>query len=165
MKRLFITVSIAVFLLYLPNRIQAQTTQTKLNQVELFKQFIGTWKCELAQDTTLIVYVKSYGNGLDYYIKTETKGKILTEGKALMGFDKNSDKGIQAEIMNSPDITLWVVWFTSKNICKTIQYQHISNPESAPKYVLFEFKSPDLLIQTFKENNKTLNSFSFLKER
>lgn len=165
MKTICLTTMIFVFQLLYSNGIQAQTTQTKLNQVELFKQFIGTWKCELAKDTTLIVNVKSYGNGLDYYIKTETKGKILMEGKALMGFDKNSDKGIQAEILNSPDITLWVCWFTSKNICQTIQYQYISNPESAPKYVLFEFKSPDLVLQTFKENNKTINSFSFIRER
>ena len=52
MKIFCLTISIAVFLLVLLNGLQAQTTTTKLNQVELLKQFLGTWKSEMVNDTT-----------------------------------------------------------------------------------------------------------------
>ena len=29
-----------------PDVLQSQTTDTKLDQIELIKQFLGTWKCE-----------------------------------------------------------------------------------------------------------------------
>jgi hypothetical protein len=161
MKNKFFTTSIALLLLFSTNGIQAQTTPAKLEQTELFKKFVGTWKCELAKDTTLIVNVKSYGDGLDYYIKSETKGKLLMEGKALMGYDKKSEKGIQTEIMGGPNVTLWVYWFISKNFCKVVHYKYITDPDSATKFELFDFKSPDLIVQTFMDNNKPTNSLVF----
>lgn len=51
MKTFCLTTMIAVFLFFCSNGMLAQTTQTKLNQVELMKQFLGTWKCEIAKDT------------------------------------------------------------------------------------------------------------------
>jgi hypothetical protein len=53
---------IAVFLLFSLNGLQAQTSQTKLDQVKLMKQFIGTWKCEMGKDTTWTIECKSYGD-------------------------------------------------------------------------------------------------------
>jgi hypothetical protein len=44
MKPVCLTPMIAVFLLGGTTGIQAQTTQKTLNQVELMKQFIGTWQ-------------------------------------------------------------------------------------------------------------------------
>ena len=164
MKNFFFTALIVTILSLCTTGIQAQSTQTKLNQSELLKQFVGTWKCELAKDTLLIIDVKSYGDGLDYYIKSETKGKILMEGKALMSYDKKSDKGIQTEIMGVPDVTLWVYWFISKNICKVIKYMDIDNPDSVTKFVLFDFKSPNLVVQTHMYKEKPISSLTFHRE-
>ena len=44
MKKICLTTAIAVFLLFCSNGIQAQTTQTTLNQIELMKQSVGTWQ-------------------------------------------------------------------------------------------------------------------------
>ena len=44
--------------------------------------------------------MKSYGEGLNVSVKTETKGKTVSEGKAILAYDKNSDKYIQTRIMN-----------------------------------------------------------------
>jgi hypothetical protein len=40
-----------IFQLIIITGIQAQDVQSKLNQIELMKQFIGIWKCELGRDT------------------------------------------------------------------------------------------------------------------
>ena len=42
---------IPLFILINMDRILAQTTETKLDQVELMKQFIGTWEAEIGDNT------------------------------------------------------------------------------------------------------------------
>jgi hypothetical protein len=59
----------------------------ELNQVELLKQNIGSWKCDISKDTTCFWDVKPYGTGLEYYYKYVTNGKIIIEGKQLLGYD------------------------------------------------------------------------------
>jgi hypothetical protein len=47
MKTFCKTILITGFILISINGILAQTTDNRLNQVDLMKQFIGSWKCEL----------------------------------------------------------------------------------------------------------------------
>ena len=98
MKKLYLAISIAVFLLFCLNVIYAQNEQTKLNQVQLFKQLTGTWKCEYAKDTILLWDIKSYGEGFDVYIKAESKSKIIWEAKSLVGYDNKNDRLIESQI-------------------------------------------------------------------
>ncbi|MFA6125797.1 MAG: hypothetical protein WC699_00695 [Bacteroidales bacterium] len=65
MKKLFPLLMMTVCLLLLTPAIQAQTSQKNLNQVELMKQQIGTWKCDDNKDTTVFWEGKPYGTGLD----------------------------------------------------------------------------------------------------
>ena len=144
--------------------IRSQNINIKLNQSELFKKFNGNWKCELGKDTILLVKIKSYGSGLDYNIKSKTKGNILMQGKALLGYDMKSDKGIKTEIMD-PDLTVCAYWFISKSVCKAIDYQDINDPDKAKNYVQFEFKSPNLIIQTLVHDNKSTKILTFKREK
>ena len=127
--------------------------QKELNQVELMKKFVGKWKEEIGKDTTFIWEGKAYGMGLDLYVKTETKGKIVSEGKGVLAYDKSSDKYIQARIMKASGSLLAVMWFTSKNICEAVLLKDISNPENAQMKVIFEFISPTKFTQTYKAPN------------
>jgi len=98
MKKIYLTITIAVFLLICFNRIQAQTTQTKLNQVELMKQLIGNWKSDPFQDSVWIGEFKPFGKGLEWTAKTMVKDKVVREGKAFLGYDKKNDKLIECDI-------------------------------------------------------------------
>jgi hypothetical protein len=129
-------------------------TSNELNQVELFKQFTGIFKAVEGGDTTFIWEGKSYGNGLDVNVKYVTKEKTISEGKAVLGYNKEIDKYIQTRIMKGAGSMVGVMWFTSKNICKGISIESISNPESAPFTFLFEFQSPTKAIQTIKVSGK-----------
>ena len=60
MKKTFLIIIITFFLLICTNGIHAQSTQSKLNQVELMKLQIGTWKCDSNKDTTVFWEGKSY---------------------------------------------------------------------------------------------------------
>ena len=161
MKKICSTTMIIVLLLLCTNGIQAQTQQTKLNQVELLKQFHGTWKSEMVNDTTWTGEMKSFGNGLEAYFRAERKGNIVSEMKTLMGYDRKNDKLIETDLYKGSDIIVYAFWFTSKNTCMQIPYEYISNPQKAPLILKYEFKSPDLFIETFNQNNKVVAVYKF----
>jgi hypothetical protein len=157
---------IAVFLLFFSNGIQAQTTETKLNQVELMKQFIGTWKGEMGKDTAFLMEIKPFYNGFESYLKTETKGKIVIEEKTIMGYDKKSDKLIESGLMNSnPEIMSWANWFLSPNKFEGVLLEDISNPEKATLKWTFELTSPDVMVWSNIVNNKTTGTYTFHREK
>jgi hypothetical protein len=150
MKTFCLTPLIVIYLLLCTNGMQAQTTQTNLNQVELMKQFIGTWKAEMGKDTIFIMVGKTFGKGLEFYWNTDTKGKIISEGKSIMGYDKINKRIIEPQIWDSsPNIILWSGQFTSSNKYEAILLKDIANPEKANVKWEYEFKSPDILICTY----------------
>jgi Ca2+/H+ antiporter len=56
MKKSLLILVIAGFLLIGLSEIQAQTSQTNLNQTELMKQLIGSWKLDMGGDTTILLW-------------------------------------------------------------------------------------------------------------
>jgi hypothetical protein len=129
-------------------------TSNQLNQVELMKQFIGTWGGDSGKDTTFLWEGKPYGSAIEANMKLMTKGKIIAEGKALIAYDLKSDKFIETEILKGSDALISAWWFTSENISEAVPFQNIANPESASPIIRYEFKSPNILIVTTNEKNK-----------
>lgn len=62
MKTIRLIMISVVFLVLCTNEIQVQPTQTKLDQVELMKQIISSWKCETGKDAILTLEVTPFGN-------------------------------------------------------------------------------------------------------
>jgi hypothetical protein len=163
MKTFLLSTLTVVFLLFCANITQAQTTPTKLDQVELMKQFIGSWGSDISNDTSCFWEIKSFGTGFEGYFKFVTKGKIVSEGKELWGYDKSVDKCILSEMIEGMDIALYTTWFTSKNICNMFPYVDISNPEKASSKWVVEFPSPDILVETTIVNNITLRTDKYIR--
>ena len=166
MKTLSLTTMIAVFFLLCANGIQAQSTQTQLNQLDLIKQFVGSWTAEMGKDTTVFCEYKLFGSGMEDNMKAITKGKIYLTEKGLWGYDEKNDKNIHAQLWDPSsrlDINVW--WFTSKNICEGVQYQYISNPENAPLKWKIEFKYSDSMIMTTTLNSKVVSTLTFTREK
>ena len=157
MKTSYLNTMIVAFLLLRINGIQAQTEQTKLNQVELMKQFVGSWKVEETKDTTFFWDAKSYGTGLEGYYKTLAKGKTVGEGKFLQGYDKKTDKSVYTELSSGmdKDVDINATWFISKTKYKYIPLNDVSNYEKASYKIEGEFKSADVFVETTIKNNKT----------
>jgi hypothetical protein len=151
---------------YIQQNVKNTETSKDLNQIELMKKFVGTWKSEAGKDTSFIWDGKSYGEGLDINVRFETKGKIINEGKAVLAYDKNSDKYIQARIMKTSGSILAAMWFTSKNTCEGVLYSDMSNPENAKMKAIFEFISPTKFTQTDKVPNKPdeVSTFTLLSK-
>ena len=164
MKKLCLTISIAVFLLFLLNGLQAQTNQTNLNQTELMKQFIGSWKFDWGKDTTGLFEIKPFGTGLECYYNSVTKGKILMEAKQLWGYDKKIDKIVYVNLEKG-NIEIGAVWFISNNKYIGIPYSDIANPEKASFKYEGEFKSPNLLVETLNKNGIPLKTYTYTRTK
>jgi len=151
---------------YISQNVKNTETSKELNQIELMKKFAGTWKSESGKDTIFIWDAKPYGEGLDVNVRFETKGKIVNEGNAVLAYDKNSDKYIQARIMKTSGSILAAMWFTSKNTCEGVLYTDMSNPENAKMKAIFEFISPTKFTQTDKVPNKPdeVSTFTLLSK-
>ncbi len=155
MKTIYLAALIAGFLMMGTKPIQSQTTDDKLNQVELIKQWVGSWKYEIGKDTSVIQNVKFFGKAMEDSIVTISKGKILAHEKEIWGYDKTNDKIIIAGISEtSPAIYLYAAWFTSKDSMTIVQHQYISNPEKANFKIEWVILSPDLITRTVFVNDK-----------
>jgi hypothetical protein len=143
----------------------ASESSKELNQVELFRQMIGTWKAEIARDTFYIAQYKPFGNGLEGNIKIVTGGKQIMQGKVLLGYDKKNDKFVETDLVEGSDIMLYGIWFTSKSTLTEVPWEDILNPEKTPVIWKYDIKSPDLFVWNNIENNKTTFSYNFLREK
>lgn len=155
MKKLSFINAIIVFLLFVSNGIQAQTSQAELNQEELMKQFLGSWKFYIGKDkdTTGFYDVKSFGTGSECYMWFVTKGNIYLEIKQLGGYNKEIDKYFLAQMGKGMGLELYAVWFVSNTKYKIVPYDDLSNPEKASLKMEGEFKSPDIFEETIIWDN------------
>jgi hypothetical protein len=160
MKIFYKTLLIAGFVLIGTFKLQAQTTDNKLIQVDLIKKFVGRWKCELGKDTVLIGENIAFGTGLVCSTQIVANGKILNSVKQLYGYDKKIDKFIVAELIeSSPVIEICTSWFTSQNTGELV----ITNPDNAPVRFKFEFKNADLIVQTAIQNDKVIKEITITR--
>jgi hypothetical protein len=163
MKKFCFASAFVAFLLLCVNGVQAQTTETKLNQIELMKQFIGSWKCEVAKDTINYSDLKSYGTGFYGDFKYVTNDKVFLEGKQLYGYDRSMDKFILSILNKGMDMRLAAMWFTSENICVVYYYRDIANLDKASFRVELEFISPDIQLYKTIVNNNIIKTDTFVR--
>jgi hypothetical protein len=138
-------------------------TPKELNQVELFKQFLGSWKCDIGKDTTEFWVGKSYGTGLACDFKDVTKDKIVSEGKSLWGYNKELDKFIVASMFRGKDLGIYGVWFTLKNKYLVIPFSDISYPDKASFKMEGDIKSIDMFVETTFVNNKPVSTVTYTR--
>jgi hypothetical protein len=138
--------------------VKASDTPKELNQVELMKQNIGTWKCEIAKDTIVTWVSESYGTGLAGNIKYVTKGVTFKEGKGLYGYDKNIDKFIVAGLTKGEDMGIYALWFITNTKYELVPYSDLANPANSSFKLEGEFKTPNLIVETTIMNNKPIKT-------
>jgi hypothetical protein len=164
MKTIYIAAMIATLQLFCITGMKAQTSQVKLNQVELMKQFLGTWKTEMVKDTIQIDEFAAFGKTVVGQITNSTNGKILQTVKELWGYDSKNDKIVFAEVSDSsPEIQLFAFWFTTKSMCEGVPYQDISNPGKAALKYKMEIKSTDEWVLKMLQNNKDAALLTFTR--
>jgi hypothetical protein len=133
----------------------------KLNQVELFKQFVGSWKGELGKDTTFTWIGKSVGSSIEGRLKIKSKRKTVMEARIVNAYDKHSDKFVETEIYKRSEPLIFVSWFTSKNRCEAVMFKDFPDPKNASLKTWFEFKSRNVFIQITTKNNIPIDTITY----
>jgi hypothetical protein len=149
-----------------PEKIVSYKESSKdLNQVDLWQKFSGTWKGEIAKDTFIVYEERPYGTGMENKISIINKDRVLQEGIGLFGYDRESDKIIEATLLNGADIVCNAFWFTSENTCEGIPFKYISNPENSDLKWKIEFKSPDMWTVETLVDGKTVGTNALYREK
>jgi hypothetical protein len=145
MKKLCLTTLIFVFLLFSFKGIQAQTTQTKLNQVELMKQWLGTWQNDAAKDTVDIWEAKPYGKAIIATVYRVIKGVKSDSYVCNFGYDDRDDKLKGFNLFPNTDFMTWIGVFTTDKL-----FEADALDSFKPEIVWFkneiEFKTPTEMI-------------------
>lgn len=161
MKKIHLVI-ICIFF-FASSLIQAQTAEPILNQLELMKQFIGSWKTDFDKNGTFFWEAKSYGTGFETNLHGVSNGNTVFDGKQLLGFDKRNDKYIVAQMFLGKDIEIGATWFISKTKYKWIPNCDITNPEKSSVIIEGEFKTPDMFVEIKKVNDKPVRTLTYTR--
>ncbi|KAF0238364.1 MAG: hypothetical protein FD181_1175 [Prolixibacteraceae bacterium] len=144
----------AIYNLPMEEKAANADNSAKNEQIELHKQFIGSWKCEMAKDTAIYWNVKPYGTGMECYFKAVTKGKIVMEGKQLWGYDTGAGKFTMAEMIKGVDNAIYSSWFDTKSTCTMRYYGPVTTTASGDTWEWkIEFKNPDMFEEIILKND------------
>ena len=124
MKPFCSTTMIAVFLLLFPNEISAQTIQSKLNQMELMKQLVGTWQRTTDEGTVQILETKLFGEAVIETFTYEIKGEKSPVFMELSGFDDRDGKIKGIIVFPNGKYVTWIGQFITE---KTIRGNVVDN--------------------------------------
>ena len=128
MKPYCLTTIIVVFLLFCLNGVQAQTSQTTLNQVELMKQSLGTWQREVGKDSIQIAEIQQYRNAFTEDVFLVVNGKKTMVNIWNIGYSSKDDKFKAFSLRPSGNYSTFICSFVSKNKCVGHRVQDF-NPE------------------------------------
>ena len=147
MKKNCLILTAVVFLVICINGIQAQTTKSTLNQVELMKQFIGTWNGVIGKDTVEVWETKPYGEALIINVSRIIKGTKSDWSMNNIGFDEREGKYKGYILSINGGYDTWIGWFTADKKFH-VDLVDTFDPEKLWFTVEFEFKSPANFIST-----------------
>jgi hypothetical protein len=96
--------------------VHAQRTGSKLDQIELMKQFEGKFKSESGKDTIIYWDFKPFGNnGYELYYSFTYKGKTFFGVRDLWGYDSKTDRWICFSLQTVEEYKLFYGKFISYN--------------------------------------------------
>ena len=154
-------VLMAIYNFPMEEKAAADKNAGQQEQIELHKQFIGSWKGEMAKDTLIFWDVKPYGTGMECNFKSVTKGKTVMEGKQIWGYDTGAGKFTMAEMMKGVDNAIYSSWFDSKTTCTMQYYGPVTTTASGDTWEWkIEFKSPDMFVENILKNNITIQTIT-----
>jgi hypothetical protein len=113
MKKICLTITIAVFLLTCLIGLQAQTVPVKLDQQKLMLQYLGTWQATVDKDTVEVWEFQQFGKALTINVSQVIKGKKNPMEINSLGFDSKEGKFKGYALWYDGGYTSWIGLFNS----------------------------------------------------
>jgi hypothetical protein len=142
MKKIVLTNLFFVFLMFVFNGVQAQAQQPKLDQLKLIQQFIGTWKTDISNDSSMIVEMELCGKSIietDYLV---VKGKKEIDSKWTYGYSPETNQFKFFAVYPNGNYQTWLGSFTSEKKWEQQLVQDF-NPDKVLMKSELNFITPD----------------------
>ena len=114
MKKSLLTTSIVVFLLLCVNRIQAQNSETNINQIELMKSSMGLWQTLVNTDTVEYWDQRQYGKGFIANAYLVVKGETIPQHINIYSFDPRIGKFKGYIMWQNAGFATWIGSYTTE---------------------------------------------------
>lgn len=121
--------------------VSSQSSQKDLDQVKLAEVFIGTWKTEVSPDTVVILKFTPVDGGLSILQEMKAKGTTYRTEAGIVGFSKDKQYVISADLWANGNITQDIGRFVSDQLFVSERFDIDQKP--ARMYIEWEFLSTD----------------------
>ena len=125
--------------------ISAQSTEKELDQVELVKQWIGTWVAQVGEDSVLHTKVVPLGEGLYLHGEWKTAGKTYYTGHAVFGFTRDKETIILSGVWESGITIQEIGRFVTEDKLAMERF-FPDKPNHAVGLGVYDFSQPDKII-------------------
>ena len=151
--------SISIILLFtlsfgLSQNLLCQSSVEELDQLELMKQFIGTWELSVSQDSIIVATITPFGDGLSFKQENKADGRTYSSYLGLWGISSDKKTIESVGLDESGNIMYSVGKFVSPK--KFVNEDNYGNPY-AVRISEFEFESPASLIYRIKGRGADLS--------
>jgi len=113
--KIFLKTILVITILFCSVGIQGQTKQPKLNQMELYKQFTGTWQAEIGIDSIEMRECRAYGLSFVIEVYQKIKGQQIPMYINNISFDSNEGKFKGFLLYPNGGYFTWIGLFTKNN--------------------------------------------------
>jgi hypothetical protein len=111
----FMSITITAFILLIAIGLQAQTKPPKLNQMELYKQFVGTWQAEIGTDSIEVRECREYGSAFVIDVHRIINGKKIPFYINNVCYDANDGKFKGFLLYPNGGYFTWIGQFSKNN--------------------------------------------------
>jgi hypothetical protein len=118
--------------------------EEELDQVELLKQFIGTWEAEIGMDSVTVIVFTPLNNGLHFVQENKANGETYVTLKGVLGF--SDDKQMIYGVATIPDGTLLFDYGRFETKTKYKVDRCFGNTSHAASMVEWEFLTPESFV-------------------
>jgi hypothetical protein len=108
MKRVYLFVAVLSFLVITTGVLKAQTMQPQLNQVELMKQFLGSWQADYGKDTLEVWDCQQYGKAFLINVNQVIKGQKSPQYINNISFNSKEGKFYGFSLFTSGSRNTWI---------------------------------------------------------
>lgn len=129
-------------------KLYAQSADEELDQLELMKQFIGTWQAEVGGDTLLTLTYEPFGNGIIIAQKRQVNGEAFWSAKSIMGVsrDKKNTMGMMVDQNGITSSSFGKFVSSDKNVFEMYR-DDLKHPVLIREMT---FQSPDVITARYK---------------
>jgi hypothetical protein len=142
MKKLRLTLMVAVFLLICLNEVQAQTVTTNLDQLKLIEQFLGTWQTNASKDTVTVWEFQKFGKAIVANLYNVIKSQKTPYAIVCYGFDSKEGKFKGYSLFAKGNYGTWIALFTTEKKFHVEPVQNF-NPKTVSQRVDCVFENPN----------------------